>query len=349
MAAGGGAIAVACDLSDRDAVTALCERVERSGPATSTSWFLNAGVIVPGDVVDLAARDLRLQLDVMLGSVAELAAAAARAMLPRGRGHVVATRCRWAGSCRCPASAAYSAAKAGLRAYLAALRTELRGTGVAVSGIYPSGRRDHADAAARGDRTTGLLNFFGKVSSAEDVADVFERAQRRRRLEHFLPYGDSILCRVPRVLPVAGAADARPGRGGSAAAAAGSTCSARESRRSRGPGRAGAPPPSGGRTASGRPRPRRAGPRSAARSRDVEAPQELEQLGGLAGGRRDGRDEPVVEVHDLRTIARWRSPGSTDGKFVAAKSSVNTIGSTASDAGPWRCASGSAARRRTSR
>jgi hypothetical protein len=41
-----------------------------------------------------------------------------------------------------------------------------------------------------------LLNFVGKVSTADDVADVVERAQSRRRLEHFLPYSDSILCRL---------------------------------------------------------------------------------------------------------------------------------------------------------
>ena len=199
QAAGGGAIAVACDLSDRDAVTALCERVEREWAGDLDVVFLNAGVIVPGDVVDLAARDLRLQLDVMLGSVAELAAAAARAMRQRGRGHVVAT-VSMGGILSLPGSAAYSAAKAGLRAYLAALRTELRGTGVAVSGIYPSAV-DTPMLLHEATHDGSLLNFFGKVSSAEDVADVFERAQRRRRLEHFLPYGDSILCRILECFP----------------------------------------------------------------------------------------------------------------------------------------------------
>jgi len=46
-----------------------------------------------------------------------------------------------------------------------------------------------------------LLNFLGKVSTADDVADVVERALRKRRPEHFLPYSDSILCRILESFP----------------------------------------------------------------------------------------------------------------------------------------------------
>lgn len=198
-AVGPDAVPVACDLSDREAVAALCARIEGEWADRLELIFLNAGVIVPGHVVDSSAAQLRLQLDVMLCSVAELAAATARAMTAHGRGHIIAT-VSMGGILALPGSAAYSAAKAGLRAYLAALRTELRGTGVAVSGIYPSAV-DTPMLLHEATHDGSLLNFFGKVSTPDDVADVVERALRKRRLEHFLPYTDSILCRILQSLP----------------------------------------------------------------------------------------------------------------------------------------------------
>ena len=198
-AAIGGALPVVCDLSDRDAVDAVAARIEGEWADRLELVFLNAGVIVPGDVVDATSARLRLQVDVMLGSAMELAAASARAMRVRGRGHVVAT-VSMGGILSLPGSAAYSASKAGLRAFLAALRLELRGTGVAVSGIYPSAV-DTPMLLHEATHDGSLLNFFGKVSSAQDVADVFERVQRRRRLEHYLPYSDSLLCRALQAWP----------------------------------------------------------------------------------------------------------------------------------------------------
>lgn len=195
----GTAIAVPCDLSDRVAVEALCARIEGEWAGDLELVVLNAGVIVPGDVVDSTTRELRLQLDVMLGSVTELAASAARVMRTRGHGHILAT-VSMGGILSLPGSAAYSAAKAGLRAYLAALRTELRGTGVAVSGIYPSAV-DTPMLLHEATHDGSLLNFFGAVATAGEVADAFEKALRTRRLEVYQPYSDSVLCRLLECFP----------------------------------------------------------------------------------------------------------------------------------------------------
>lgn len=192
-------IAVGCDLTDRVAVDELCSRIEGEWADRLEVVFLNAGVILPGDVVGSSADQLRLQLDVMLGSVMVTAGSAARAMVTRGRGHVIAT-VSMGGILALPGSAAYSAAKAGLRAYLAALSAELKGTGVAVSGIYPSAV-DTPMLLHEATHDGSLLNFFGKVSTADDVADVVERAQRRRKVEHYLPYSDAILCRLLESFP----------------------------------------------------------------------------------------------------------------------------------------------------
>lgn len=202
-AIGATTIAVVCDLTDRDAVAALSGRIEKEWAAELELVVLNAGVIVPGDVADSSADVLRRQLDVMLGSVMELAAASARAFLPSRSGHILAT-VSTGGILALPGSAAYSAAKAGLRAFLAALSAELRGTGVAVSGIYPSAV-DTPMLLHEATHGGSLLNFVGKVSSVQSVADRYDRALRTRRLETFVPYSDSLLVRflecVPWVVP----------------------------------------------------------------------------------------------------------------------------------------------------
>lgn len=196
---GAHGVPVACDLADREAVQALADRITGEWADDLTLVFLNAGVIVPGNVLDATAAQLRLQLDVMLGAVTELAAAAARAFVPRRRGHVIAT-VSMGGILALPGSAAYSAAKAGLRAFLAALHCELRGTGVAVSGIYPSAV-DTPMLLHEATHDGSLLNFFGTVHSVAKVADVVEKAQRRRKVEHYLPYSDAVLTRLLQCFP----------------------------------------------------------------------------------------------------------------------------------------------------
>lgn len=198
-AAAGTAIPVACDLADRDAVQALADRIEQEWAGELALVYLNAGTVIPADVVDTTTQQLRLQLDVLLGSVTELATSAARVFKARGSGHIIATVSTGA-ILALPGSAAYSAAKAGLRAYLTALNAELRGTGVAVSGIYPSAV-DTPMLLHEATHNGSLLNFVGKLSTAEDVADTFEKAQRKRRLEHYLPYSDSLLVRFLESFP----------------------------------------------------------------------------------------------------------------------------------------------------
>lgn len=196
---GASVLGVGCDLAHRGAVAALADRIEQEWADDLEVVVLNAGVVVPGDVVDVTAEDLDLQVDVMLGSAMHLARAAVRVMVPRRRGHVLAT-VSTGGMLALPGSAAYSAAKAGLRAFLAALSHEVRGTGVAVSGIYPSAvdtpMLEH-EAAHGGS----LLNFVGKVSTVAEVADAYDKALRTRRLETYLPYGDSLVVRALECVP----------------------------------------------------------------------------------------------------------------------------------------------------
>jgi len=198
-ALGDAAMPVACDLSSRTQVMGLVARIEGEWAERLEIVVCNAGIIVPGDVVDTDPLQLDLQLEVMLTSVTHVVSAAARVFVAKDHGHVLATVSH-GGILAMPGSAAYSAAKAGLRAYLAALSAELRHTHVAVSGIYPSA----VDTPMlRHEATHGgsLLNFVGAVSSAGKVADTFERALRTKRLELYHPYSDSVLSRLLECFP----------------------------------------------------------------------------------------------------------------------------------------------------
>ena len=194
-ALGSDTLAVAADLSDRAAVAHLAQRIENEWAHDLHIVICNAGIIIPGDVVETAAEKFDMQLDVMLGSVIHLTAAAARTFQAKNSGHILATVSA-GGILAMPGSAAYSAAKAGLRAYLSALSTELRHTRVSVSGIYPSAV-DTTMLYHEATHGGSLLNFVGKVSTIDKVADRYDDALRSKRLETYLPYSDSsILCRA---------------------------------------------------------------------------------------------------------------------------------------------------------
>jgi len=203
-----GVIGVGCDLSSREETDALAARIKTEWADTLELLVCNAGVVVPGDAADVSPDDATRMLDVMLVNATRLIGPAAAVLKKHGRGHILAT-VSMGGIIALPGSAAYSAAKAGLRAYLWALSNELRGTGVAVSGIYPSAV-DTPMLVHEATHGGSLLNFFGKVSTVADVADCYDKALRTRRLETYLPYSDSLLTKlaqcctglVPLLLPV---------------------------------------------------------------------------------------------------------------------------------------------------
>lgn len=194
-----GVVPVGCDLADRAETNHLAERIFGDWSGTLELLICNAGVVIPGDVAEASPDDVTAQLDVMLVNVTRLIGAGAAAFKARGRGHILAT-VSMGGIIALPGSAAYSAAKAGLRAYLWALSNELRGTGVAVSGIYPSAV-DTAMLRHEAAHGGSPLNFFGTISTASDVADAYDKALASRRLETYLPYSDSVLSRVAQSLP----------------------------------------------------------------------------------------------------------------------------------------------------
>ena len=147
---GSGTFSLACDLAEPAQLASLCDELSMTWRDSLDVVVCNAGVIVPGDLTDIAPAAIDLQLDVMLRSVMHITRAVLPQFIERDRGHVLAT-VSMGGILALPTSATYSAAKAGLRAFLAAVNAELHGRGVNVSGLYPSSGR-HPDVAPRGDQ-----------------------------------------------------------------------------------------------------------------------------------------------------------------------------------------------------
>lgn len=205
---GPAAIGVDCDLSDRAQVAALCGRIEGEWADRLELVIANAGIGIPGDVADLDTDLMHTHIEVNLVSVMTMAQAAIRTFVPRGHGHILAT-VSLGGIAPMPGTAPYAASKAGLRAFLASVNAEVHGTGVHVGGIYPSA----VDTPMlRHEATNGgsMLNFLSNVLSPEDIADSYEKAFDKKRLETYVPYSEGVQARialwrpalVPRFMPL---------------------------------------------------------------------------------------------------------------------------------------------------
>ena len=189
---GAGSLAVGCDLATEAGTARLCERI--AGDWQELELLIcNAGTVVLQEVTDSSADDLDRQLDVMLRSPMQVIRAAVPVFKERERGHVMAT-VSLSGICPMPTTAAYSAAKAGLRAFLAALNAELAGTRVHVSGIYPTAiDTPMLREALSGD---GDLEYLNRVRTVDEVADAYERALDKPKLEIYVPYWDGVIARA---------------------------------------------------------------------------------------------------------------------------------------------------------
>lgn len=198
-AAAVGGTAVVCDLADRAALADLCERMESEWAEGLRVLVANAGVVCIGDVADAPAEDLDATLEINLRAAMQMSRSALRSFVPRDRGHVLAT-VSMGGILALPGSAAYSAAKAGLRAFLAAIHAEVAGTAVSVSGIYPSAV-DTPMLRHEARHGGSPLNFLGEILPVARIADAYEKALDTGRLEVYAPYGDSITSRLVMLRP----------------------------------------------------------------------------------------------------------------------------------------------------
>jgi short-subunit dehydrogenase len=142
-AAGGQALALPCDVTERAQVAAAVQAAEaRFGPIERL--IANAGGGRSTDVERFAAADVEEILRLNVVGVANCIEAVLPGMLARGRGHIVVTSslAAWRGL---PGAAAYSGAKAALTAMMESLRIDLAPHGIDVTVLAPGFVRTRSD------------------------------------------------------------------------------------------------------------------------------------------------------------------------------------------------------------
>lgn len=189
---------VVINLADREALSAWTTEIRGDGNHLEVA-FINAGVIVPGNVLDLNESQIGLQMEVNLRSALMLIKACAHNMVTHGSGHIVST-VSIGGILALKGSATYAATKFGLRGFMTGLRDELAALNVHVSGLYPAGV-DTQMLRYEALNNGSPLNFVNTPQTVSAVADAFEQALKTKRLEIHVPYLDGLFARLLAFFP----------------------------------------------------------------------------------------------------------------------------------------------------
>jgi hypothetical protein len=188
-AAGGRALALPCDVTDREAVLAAVREAEaRLGPITRLVANAGGGEPTPVDAFDARHVEATLALNVV--AVATCIEAVLPGMRARREGHIVAMG-SLAALRGLPGAAAYSAAKAALANLTESLRIDLHGSGVDVTLLAPGFVRTKPGKKRRHPFALEL----------EDATARMERAIERRARVFAFPAGLVALLGLARLLP----------------------------------------------------------------------------------------------------------------------------------------------------
>ena len=142
LAAELGGEAFPADLALASGIEPLVHRIEADGPIDVL--VNNAGLDLTGDLVALPTDEIARLLAVNLCAPMLLCRAVIPGMRSRGRGHIVNVS-SLSGTNALPGLAPYSASKAGLSHFTAALRAELKGTPITTTLAQSRSRREHDD------------------------------------------------------------------------------------------------------------------------------------------------------------------------------------------------------------
>jgi NAD(P)-dependent dehydrogenase (short-subunit alcohol dehydrogenase family) len=154
-AAGGEAVAIACDVADEDAVAAaVATAVEAFGRLNVA--FNNAGTFHPADVADLDAADWRRVIEINLTGVFHCLKHELRHMEPAGGGAIVNTASIW-GLVGEYQQAAYVASKHAVIGLTKSVALDYATRGVRVNAIAPGVIRTAMTAQVPDEIVDGLL------------------------------------------------------------------------------------------------------------------------------------------------------------------------------------------------
>ena len=199
-AAGGSAIAVACDVTkDGDCEAAVARTVAEWGKLDVL--LANAGFAVAGRLESLSIDDYRRQLETnFFGTVRALKAALPELKKAKGRIGVVGSVNGFIGT---PATSAYCASKFAVRGLCDAIRPELKPFGVSVTHIAPGfvaseiRHKDNREVvhASSKDPVPAWL-----VATAESAANEIVNALSRRKREQVVTFHGKVFVFLERHL-----------------------------------------------------------------------------------------------------------------------------------------------------
>lgn len=138
----------------------------------------NAALPASGRLDSFSMEEIDRALDVNLRAPIALAHALAPAMVAHGSGHLLFVS-SLSGKSASPGTSLYNATKYGLRGFAAALRPELRDSGVGVSAVFPGFIRDAGMFAESGAKLPPGVG----TRTPEDVAKAVLSAIERNRGE----------------------------------------------------------------------------------------------------------------------------------------------------------------------
>jgi short-subunit dehydrogenase len=167
------ACVVAADLSDHAGTDALLEAAGELDVLVA-----NAALPASGWLDSFSPEEIDRALDVNLRAPIHLTRALVPPLVERGAGHLVFIS-SMSGKVANGGGSIYSATKFGMRGFAAALRDELRGTGVGVTVVFPGFIRDAGMFADTGVK----LPPYVRMRSPEQVARAVIRGIERDRGE----------------------------------------------------------------------------------------------------------------------------------------------------------------------
>lgn len=174
---GAEAIAVPCDVTDADAVTAAAAEIMATFGGAPDLLVNNAGLFQIAAVDEMSPADFSAVLQTNLVAPFLLTRALLPAMKARGSGTIV-TLGSIADRAVFPGNGAYAASKYGVRALHEAMRAELRGTGVRATLVSPGPVDTPLWDPLDPDNRPGFTPRAAMLS-ADDVADAIWFAASR--------------------------------------------------------------------------------------------------------------------------------------------------------------------------
>ena len=197
---GAGAAAFPCDAGDRRAVAAMAERVqaEHGVPdvivnCAGAGRWLSIEDTDPEEFLEMAAAPYFAAFLVTRAFI--------EGMLARGSGWVVnvdspASKIAW------PGAVAYISARGAMRGFDAALRADLRGSGVGVTHLVPAkvSSEYFRHNAGSEERIPAVARLIPTLTP-EQVAEEICRAVERRRREVVIPFALRVFFWCERLMP----------------------------------------------------------------------------------------------------------------------------------------------------